>query len=149
MLTKESLEEDLKNAMRVRDEVRKRTLRMVLTAVKFAEVDRRGPIDEPSLLALIQKEVKTRRETVEEAERAGRSDMVAATQAEIDILLGYLPQPLTSEELESLARQAIEEAGASEPSDMGKVMKVLMPRVQGRADGKAASELVRSLLSTQ
>ena len=149
MLTKESLEEDLKNAMRARDEVRKRTLRMVLTAVKLAEVDRRGPIDEPTLLALIQKEIKTRRESVEEAERASRSDMVAATQAEIDILIGYLPQPLTSEELESLARQAIEEVGASQPSDMGKVMKVLMPRVQGRADGKATSELVRSLLSIQ
>jgi uncharacterized protein YqeY len=149
MLTKESLEEDLKNAMRARDEVSKRTLRMVLTAVKLAEVDRRGPLDEPTLLALIQKEIKTRRESVEEAERANRSDMVAATQAEIDFLIGYLPQPLTSEELESLARQAIEEVGASEPSDMGKVMKVLMPRIQGRADGKATSELVRSLLSSQ
>jgi uncharacterized protein YqeY len=147
MLTKENLEVDLRNAIKSRDEVRKRTLRMVLTSVKISEVDRRGPLDEPTLLGLIQKEVKSRNETIEEAKRGGREDLVASTQAEIEILLDYLPQPLTPEELESLIQEAIEEIEASGPSDMGKVMKTLMPRVQGRAEGKMVSDLVRSRLN--
>ena len=147
MLTKEKLEEDLKNSIRSGDDVRKRTLRMVLTAVKITEVERRGPLDEPALLSVLQKEVKTRRETIEEAKRADREDLVIAAEDEIAFLNSYLPQPLTPEELENLASQAIEEVGASGPESMGKVMKVLMPRVQGRADGKAVSSLVQELLS--
>jgi len=120
---------------------------MVLTAIKLAEVDRRGPLDEPSLLAAIQKEAKARRETIEEAKRANRNDIVAATKAEIDFLQYYLPQPLTPDELETLARQVIDEVEASGPGFVGKVMKVLMPRVQGRADGKVVNVLVRNLLN--
>ncbi len=147
MLTKEALEADLQSAMRAGDDVRKRTLRMVLTAIKFSEVDRRGPLDEPALLAVIQKEVKSRRETIEEAKQANRNDLVDSTQAEIDVLQNYLPQPLTPDELETLARQVIDEVEASGPGFVGKVMKVLMPRVQGRADGKVVNVLVRNLLN--
>ncbi|NIS79107.1 MAG: GatB/YqeY domain-containing protein [Anaerolineales bacterium] len=147
MLTKQKIEEDLKDAMLARDEVRKRTLRMVLTSVKFAEVERRGQLDEPTLLSLILKEVKSRKESIEEAERAKRDDLISALNAEIDVLQAYLPQPLTHAELKELAQAAIEEVDASGPSDMGKVMKSIMPHVQGRADGKVVSELVRNLLS--
>jgi uncharacterized protein YqeY len=147
MLTKAKFEEELKQAMLARDDVRKRTLRMVLTAVKLAEVEKLEELDEPELLALLQKEVKTRKETIEEAERADRDDLVASTQAEIEVLEVYLPKPFTQAELESLVRECIDESGAASPSDMGKVMKIIMPRIQGRADGKAVSELVRNLLN--
>jgi uncharacterized protein YqeY len=149
MLTKEILEEDLKNAIRSSDDVRKRTLRMVLTSIKLTEVDRQEPLDEPALLSVIQMEAKTRREAIEEAKRADRVDLVVAAEDELTILKSYLPQPLTPEELKNLATQAIEETGASTPESMGEVMKVLMPRVQGRADGKTVSTLVRELLSNR
>jgi len=147
MLTKEALEADLKSAMRAGDDVRKRTLRMVLTEIKFVEVDRRGPLDEPALLVVLQKEAKYRRDTIEEAKRANRNDMVASAQAEIDVLQDYLPQPLTPDELETLTRQVIDEVEASGPEFVGKVMKVLMPRVLGRTEGKVVNALVRNLLN--
>lgn len=148
MLTKQMLEADLKEALRSGDEVRKRTLRMILSAVKLAEVERRGPLDEPGLLAVLQKEGRTRQEAIADAERAQRPDLVEAAQAELRVIESYMPAPLTQQELEAMARQAISETGASTTADMGRVMKVLMPRVQGRADGKAASDLVRRLLTT-
>lgn len=147
MLTKQVLEADLKDALRSGDEVRKRTLRMILSAAKLAEVERRGPLDELGLLAVLQKEARVRQEAIADAERAQRPDLVEAAQAELRVVESYLPRPLTAEELEVLARQAIAEAGASTVADMGRVMKALMPKVQGRADGKAASELVRQLLT--
>ncbi len=147
MLTKKNLENDLRNAIRARDDVRKRTLRMVLTAVKLQEVERKGELDEPSLLAIVQKEVKTRLESIEEAEQIGREDLVSATKAEIDVLQEYLPQALTEEELTQLVRQTIQQVGATSPADMGQVMKALMPQVRGRADGKVANDIVRQLLS--
>jgi hypothetical protein len=147
MLSKAALQADLKDAMRAGDEVRKRTLRMVLTAVRLAEVDRRGPLDEAALFAVLQKEAKMRNESIADAEKAGRTDLVEAARAELAILEAYLPQPLTQAELEDLARQVIAEVDAAAPGDIGRVMKALMPRVQGRADGKAANEVVRRLLS--
>jgi uncharacterized protein YqeY len=147
MLTRQKFEQDLKQAMLARDEVRKRTLRLVLTSIKHAEVEQRGQLDEPSLLGLIQKEVKLRKESIEEAERADRDDLIGPLTAEIDILNAYLPLPLTESELKDLVQKGIDEMGASGPSDMGMVMKSIMPHVKGRADGKAVSELVRSLLS--
>ena len=147
MLTKEALEADLKRAMQAGDDVRKRTLRILLTEIKFVEVDRRGPLDEPALFAILSKEAKSRRDAIEEAKRANREDMVVTNQAELDILQEYLPQPLTSDELETLARQVIDEVEASGPESVGKVMKVLMPRVQGRSEGKVVNALVRDLLN--
>ena len=147
MITKESLEAALHDAMRSGDDVRKRTLRMILAAVKLAEVERRAPLDEPGLLAVLQKEAKTRHEAIEDAGRAGRPELAQAARLELELIESYLPQPLSQAELGALARQAIAEAGAAAPADMGRVMKVLMPRIQGRADGKAASDLVRRLLA--
>lgn len=146
MVTKETLESELKQAMKAGDDVRKRTLRMVLSAVKLAEVEKRGPLDEAGLLAVLQKEIKTRRESVADAERAHREDLIAATQAELAVLHSFLPQALPQEAIEEMVRQAIAEVGAAGPQDMGKVMKAVMPRLQGRADGKEVSELVRARL---
>ena len=146
MNTQEKLNQAFKEAMKARDEVAKRTLRMVRAAIKNAEIDRGAALDEAAVLAILQKEVKSRRETIAEAHKAGRDDMIAEAEAEIAVLEGFLPQPLSAEELEALARQVIAEVGASSPAHMGQVMKALMPRLQGRADGRQASQVVRSLL---
>ncbi len=147
MPTKPELESLLKEAMRSGDALRKRTLRMILAAIKLAEVERRGPIDEPGLLSVLQKEARMRQEAIADAERAGRPDLVQDNRAELALIESFLPRGLSVEELEALAKQAIAEAGATGPRDMGRVMKALMPQVQGRTDGKAVSELVRRLLS--
>ena len=146
MSTKTQLENDLKDAMRSGDELRKRTLRMALSAVKLAEVEKGTKLDEPAVLAILQKEIKTQREAIADAERAGRPDLVAEAVAQISQLESYLPQPLTSAEIEALARAAIDEVGATSAREMGQVMKVLMPRVQGRAEGAQVSQIVRQLL---
>lgn len=146
MLTKKELESDLHQAIRSQDDLRKRTLRMVLSAVKLAEVEKGAPLDGPALLGILQKEVKSRQETVEEAGKAGRAKMVASTEEEIELLKSYLPQPLSQSELQDLVQLTIDEVGAEGPGDMGAVMKALMPKIQGRADGKTASNLVRAAL---
>ena len=109
--------------------------------------DKRRELEERELLAILRKEVKSRQETLVEARELGREDLAEAAQAEIEILRAYLPQPLKPEEIERIARDTIAEVGATAPQDMGKVMKDLMPRMQGRADGKLVSDIVRRLLS--
>lgn len=146
MVTKEDLEARLHSAMRSGDAVAKRSIRMVLSAWKLAEVERGGPLAEADALSLLQKEAKGRRETIADAERAGRKDLLEAAQAELAFIEAFLPQPLTAQELQGLAQEAIQEASASGPEQMGMVMKVLLPKVQGRAGGKEVSQVVRNLL---
>ncbi len=146
MDTKAQLEIALKEAMKAGDDVRKRTVRMVLAAVRQVEIDKQVKLDEAAVLAIIQKEIKTRKESVVEARRANRPDIVAATEAEIVVLQAYLPQAMSADELKELVEATIAEAGASSPADMGKVMKLLIPRVAGRAPGDQVSAAVRQLL---
>ncbi len=146
METKAKLEAALKEAMKAGDEVRKRTIRMALAAIKQAEVDRQAPQDEAAVIALLQKEIKMRKESLEEARTANRPDLVAAAEAEIAVVNAFLPKGLPEEELKAMAVAAIAEAGAASPTDMGKVMKLLMPRVAGRAAGDQISAVVRQLL---
>jgi uncharacterized protein YqeY len=146
MATKQQLEDALKEAMRTGDDLNKRTLRMALASIRLAEKDKGAALDEAGVIAILQKEVKSRQESIADAERAGRPDLAADSQAEIGVLEGFLPKPLAQEELEALARQAIAEVGATSPREMGQVMKALMPRLQGRATGEQASQVVRSLL---
>jgi uncharacterized protein YqeY len=146
MTSKTDLENDLKDAMRAHDEVRKSTLRMALAAIKLAEVEKRASMDEAAIMGILQKEIKSRQESIADAQKAGRQDLEAAAQLEIGILEKYLPRPLSTDELEALARQAIGEVGASSAREMGQVMKVLMPRLAGRASGNQASQIVRKLL---
>ncbi len=143
---KSTLQSDLKDAMRHGEETRKSTLRMALSAIKLAEVEKSAHMDEAAYLAVIQKEIKSRRESIADAEKANRPDLITQAEAEIIILQGYLPAAMPSEELESIARAAISEAGASSIREMGQVMKLLMPRLQGRATGDQASQMVRKLL---
>ena len=147
MTTKTELENALKEAMRSGDEVRKRTIRMAISAIRLSEVEKGKPLDEAGLMAILQKEVKSRQEAITDAQRAQRPELAAASQAEIVVLEGFLPKPYTQEELVALVRQAISEAGASSPADLGKVMKLVTPRLQGRASGSQASQVVRQLLS--
>src|SRR5512137_2632314 len=135
MDTKEKLEIALRDALRAGDDVRKRTVRMVLAAIRQVEIDRQTKLDEAAVLGIIQKEIKTRRESVEEARTADRPDIVADTEAEIVVLQAYLPEAMPADELKALVEAAIVEADAKSPTDMGKVMKLLMPRVAGRAAG--------------
>ncbi len=146
MVTKPALEARLLEAIRAADDVAKRTLRMILTAWKLAEVELGGPLDEAGALGLLQKEAKGRRETIADAERAGRQALVQAAQAELAFLETYLPRQLSERELDELVLRAIREVGASGPDQMGLVMKALVPTVQGRADGKTVSQAVRNLL---
>jgi uncharacterized protein len=147
MNTKTQLNQALKDAMKSGDDTRKTTVRMVLAAIKQIEVDKRIELDESAVLAILQKEVKSRREALEEAQKASRDDLASAAQAEIDILNTFLPQAMSAEELRELARQAIAETGANSPADMGKVMKAIMPKVAGRAPGDQVSAAVRELLA--
>jgi uncharacterized protein YqeY len=146
MDTKEKLEIALKEALKAGDDVRKRTVRMVLAAVRQVEIDRQVKLDEAAVLSIIQKEIKTRRESVEEARGANRPDIVAATEAEIVVLQAYLPAALSAGELKAMVGAAVLEADAKSPADMGKVMKLLLPRVAGRAPGDQVSAAVRQVL---
>lgn len=146
MDTKEKLEIALKEALKAGDDVRKRTVRMVLAAVRQVEIDRQVKLDEPAVLNIIQKEIKTRREFVEEARGANRPDIVAATEAEIVVLQAYLPAALSADELKALVGEAVLETGAKSLADLGKVMKLLLPRVAGRAPGDQVSAAVRQAL---
>jgi len=146
MDTRTALETSLKEALRSGDDLRKRTIRQALAAVKQVEIDRRAAPDETAVVGIVQKEIKTRRESLDEARKAGRPEMAAELEAEIEILGAFLPQAMSADELRPLAQAAILEAGAASPADMGKVMKVLLPRVAGRAPGDQVSQMVRDLL---
>lgn len=146
MDTKSKLETALKEALKAGDEVKKRTIRMALAAIQQMEVDRQVTLDESSLLGILQKEIKMRKESIEEARQANRPDLVASTEAELAVLDSFLPEALSADELKALAEGAISEAGAATPAEMGKVMKLLIPRVAGRAPGDQVSALVRQLL---
>lgn len=147
MYTKSDLEDDMRSAMRSGDELRKRLMRRVLSDIKLREVDKRGELDETEILSVLQKAVKTCQETREEALKAGRDGIVKSSEEEIALLESYLPQPMDEDEVKALVVEAIAEVGASDPRQMGAVMKVLMPKLQGRADGKTVSGMVRALLS--
>jgi uncharacterized protein len=143
---KAELENALKAAMRSGDEISKRTLRMAISAVRMAEIEKGEPLSDSAVMSILQKELKSRQETIEEAKRANRMQLAESTREEISVLETFLPQQMSEQELEGLVRQAIEETGASSPADMGRVMKTLMPRLQGRATGDQASAAVRRML---
>jgi uncharacterized protein YqeY len=146
MSIKTQLNESMKEAMKSGDEVRKRTVRMALAAVKQAEVDKRIELDDPAVMNILQKEIKNRRESLEEAKKVNRADLIEANEAEINVLQAFLPKAMPAEELRALVQAAITETGAASPTDMGKVMKTVMPKVAGRAPNDMVSATVRELL---
>mgnify|MGYP000436368633 CR=1 FL=1 len=146
---KNRIENALKEAMKTGDETRKRVLRLIIASIKNAEIEKGSSLDEGGILAVIQKELKIRSEAIEGADKANRDDLKQITLAEIKILEEFLPQPLGEEELKRLIQTAIEEVQANNIADTGKVMKFLMPKVQGRASGEMVSRLVRELLTAR
>jgi uncharacterized protein len=146
MELKVTLENDLKQAMRSNNEVTRRTLRMVLAAIKNAEIEKGEKLDDANLLAIIQKEVKSRNEAIADAERANRPDLISENLAEIHVLEAYLPKQMNESELRSLVQSVIAEIGANGPADTGKVIKAVLPKVQGRAPNDKVSLMVRQLL---
>jgi len=151
MALREQLMEDLKEAMRRQDEARKRAIRSVIAAIRQAETEldaggARVSLDDGGILALIGKQVKQRQESIVEYRKGKREDLVAEEEAELAVLQAYLPQQLSRAEIEAEARQVIAEVGARGPREIGAVMKPLMARLRGRADGKLINEVVSELL---
>jgi uncharacterized protein YqeY len=142
------IQTDIATAMRGGDALRRDVLRMVSSAAHYAEKRSGRALTEDEVLAVLSREVKTRRESVEAFRGGGREDLASKEEAEIAILSEYLPEPLTESEVSELVRQAIEATGAVSARDMGKVMGWLSPRTRGRADGKRVSELVGQALAT-
>jgi len=149
MTLKTQLRDALTEALKAGDAQRKMTIRMALASIKNAEVEARGDLDEERVLGLLQKEVKSRQETIEGAEQANRPDLIEKAELEIGIIGEFLPQPLTTDELRAFVEEAIQESGADSIDDIGQVMGVLMPKIRGKADGKEANQIVRELLISE
>ena len=144
---KTRLGEDFKQALRSGDKLRVSVVRLLMALIKNREVEKRGPLTDAELLQAIVASCKQRQEAIEQYKRGGRQDLVDKESAELEILQSYLPNPLTSEELQAMVLEAIGEVQATSLKEMGKVMGVLMPKVTGRADGKMVNTLVREALS--
>jgi uncharacterized protein len=143
---KQTIQSALTAAMKAKDEDTKRTLRLVMTAIKFAEIEKGGEIDDQRVLSILQKELKTRQDAIQEAKQANRTDLIETAEKEIVILNRFLPQRIDEEDLVELAKNVIAETGASTLRDMGEVMKILIPKLAGRASGQDASKIVKELL---
>jgi len=146
MTLKKDLQTALTQAMKNRDELRKIPLRLVMAAVKEAEIDKKEELTDGEILRILQKETKARLDTIADAEKAGRPDLVEQAEKELAVLKEFLPEEFSAEKIEALVKETIAELGASSMADMGAVMKALMPKIQGRADGGQVSQLVRQQL---
>ena len=148
MSLKEQLSADLKEAMRQRDDGRRDALRLALSALHNAEIAAGAELDDAGVQAVLAKEAKQRRESIEEFRKGGRQDLVDKEEAELAVLSGYLPQQAERAEIAEAAKRVMAELGASGPKDIGKVMPVLMQQFRGRADGRDVNEVVRELLGS-
>lgn len=146
MSLKATITEDMKTAMRARETARLSAIRLLLAAIKQREVDERIELDDSAVIAVIDKMLKQRRDSIAQYESAGRQDLADAERFEVDVLSGYMPQALSQAEIEAEVREAIATSGAAGPQDMGKVMSALKPRLAGRADMGQVSGLVRQAL---
>ncbi len=143
----ERLQEDLKNSMKAKDGTRVSVLRFLLAAVKNREIANKGPLEDEQVLQEITSSAKRRRESIDAFREAGRQDLVEKEEAELAILNDYLPEPMSEEDLRSLIQEVITATGASSMGDLGAVMKQVMPRISGQADGKLVNQIVREILS--
>lgn len=147
MTLAERLQAELTEAMRRQDALRRDTLRMALSATSYAAKAARRPLSDDEVVGVLAREVKTRRESIEAFEGAGRTELAAKERAEVEILSEFLPKALDDDELRQMVQAAIAETGAASPRDLGKVMGLLAPRTRGRADGKVVSSLVAQALT--
>ncbi len=143
----ERLTADLKESLRQGDKLRSSVIRLAKAAIHNAEIAKGRPLEEGEVLEVLSRQVKQRRESITEFEKAGREDLLSKEKAELSILLEYLPQQLSREEIAAAARQVIQEVGAQGPRDKGRVMGKLMPQLRGKAEGRLVSEVVDELLA--
>lgn len=141
------LKNDLYAAMRANDTLRKRVIRLLISSIELAEVAKGSKLTDSEFIALVQKEIKTKNDTIVDAEKANRPEMVKEQREEIKVLEAYLPKQISEAELVQLAEEVIQETGATSPKDMGKVLKVLIPKLAGRATNQDASRVVKDCLT--
>jgi uncharacterized protein YqeY len=147
MNKKQELENELKLAMKAGDDVRKRTIRMALSNIKMQEIEKRAELDDAVVISILQKEIKMRNEAIDDAKKMNRTDLISDNQAEIVVLEGFLPVQLSEAQVRAMAQEIISEINATSPTDMGRVMKELLPRLQGQAPNSLASQIVKQLLT--
>lgn len=145
---KQKLTEDLKQALKNKDKVRRSIMGLVMSAIKNAEISRQADLPDSDILGIIAKEVKQHRESIDAFKLGNREDLVAQEEAELSILEEYLPRQMTRDEIITEARRVIAEVGAQGPGDKGKVMPRLIPQLKGRADGREINEIVTELLAS-
>ncbi|GGI43470.1 hypothetical protein GCM10008018_02240 [Paenibacillus marchantiophytorum] len=146
MSLSDRLNEDMKQAMKSQDKFKLSVIRMVRSTIKNQEIDLKRALDDNEVLDVLTREIKQRKDSLQEFTKAGRDDLAESLKAELVILAEYMPQQLSEEEVKAIVQQTIEQIGASSKADMGKVMTALMPQVKGRADGKLINQLVQQLL---
>ncbi|EFM64485.1 YqeY-like protein [Peptostreptococcus stomatis DSM 17678] len=146
MSLKEKLQEDLKSSMKNKDTIRKSVVTLIRAAIKQHEVDNRVELADDAIIDIISKQLKQRKDSLAEFEKANRDDLIEETKSEIQVLEGYLPQQLSEEELEKIVIETIAEVGATSMKDMGKIMATIKPKTAGRADGRKINELVKKNL---
>ncbi|MRR35201.1 GatB/YqeY domain-containing protein [bacterium] len=146
-MLRDRLNEEMKQAMKARDEIRLSVIRLIRSSVKNREIESRHELNDGEITEVVSTLVKQRRESIRMFGEAGRTDLVEKEEKELSVLLAYLPQQLSPEEVEALVVQAIADSGAQGPKDMGKVMKAIMPHVTGRADGSLVSAVVKEKLA--
>lgn len=142
----EKLQNDMKLALKNKDELRLSTIRLLLSSVSYARIEKGGELTDDEVCQVLAKAAKQRRESIEAAERGGRDDVAQKEKAELAIINEYLPTQLSESEIETIARRIIDEVGAKDPKDRGKIMGRLMQEIRGRADGRVASEIVERIL---
>ncbi len=147
MTIREKIDSDLKEALKSGDRLSVSVLRLLKSALKNKEIQKGKALTDDDILTVLSSQAKQIRESIAEYEKAGREDLASKEKAELAVLQRYLPEQLTEDELLRLIKETIEETGASSPKDIGRVMKALMPRIKGRADGKIVNQMVRELLS--
>ena len=147
MALKEKLAQDLKDAMRDKDVIRKNVVQLIRSSILQIEKDNKLTLDDNGVLDVIAKQLKQRRDSLPDYEKSGREDLISQLKTEMAILMEYLPAQLSHEELEEIVKQAVAETGASSMKDMGRVMAAVMPKTKGRADGKEINSIVKNLLN--
>jgi len=147
MSLSEKLDQDMKQAMREKDQVKLSTIRFLKSFIKNREIDKKAVLTEEEIIDAVQKQIKQRKDVIPDFEKVSRQDLIDAAKKEIAILEIYLPAQLSLDDLKAIIAKAISDVGASSPKDMGKVMAKILPDIKGKADGKVASDIVKSLLT--
>ncbi len=146
MSLKQRLTDELKSAMKNKDQLRKNTITMIRADIKQVEVDKRIELDDEGIIDIISKQAKQRKDSIEEFRKGNREDLAEQAAQELQVLMEYLPEQLSEEEVETIVKEVISDIGATSMKDMGKIMAAAMPKLKGRADGKIVNQIVRRIL---